>query len=329
MQEAIVEEKPYPIKSLWLASYGFGTQAATFRDFRQQALPKLDLLVVSEQVMTAAARIADLVLPVTSYYEEELELVPGIENWWLQVRAQTIPPVGESKTDWDIFAGLFERMGHGDAWRMGPDEFYGRLFAEHPDPLVNAIDWERLKEEKVMRLDVPSPLVPWGDFTFPTPSGKLELYHEDMVEYGQHILPHLEPLEGHRSPKAAQFPLTMMTIHSVYSTHSQHFGLPNIDQYLAEPRLEVNPRDASKRDLQSDDLVRVYNDRGAFKVKIKITESVRPGSVNLPQGWTHEHFPEGHYTNVLHMTINEAQEKIWETNAALFDNLVEIEQVMA
>ena len=88
---------------------------------------------------------------------------------------------------------------------------------------------------------------------------------------------------------------------------------------------------AEKADLAvvNGDLVNVYNDRGNFKVKVILTEAIKPGVLSLCEGWWPEHFVEGHFSDITHMTINPVQEAIppmHETNYAFNDNLVEVKK---
>jgi molybdopterin-containing oxidoreductase family molybdopterin binding subunit len=89
----------------------------------------------------------------------------------------------------------------------------------------------------------------------------------------------------------------------------------------------MNPVDASPRGIQDEDMVRVSNDRGSMKLRAKVHEGIRPGSVNTTQGWWPDHFIEGSHQELTHGVINPAQEAIYEPNAALYDVLVEVENV--
>ena len=133
-----------------------------------------------------------------------------------------------------------------------------------------------------------------------------------------------EPLESNRREIAKKYPLVFLNVHSVYTAHSQHVDLPWIKEVNPEPRLEISPTDAASRNLQDGDAVEVFNDRGKFKVKILISDSLKPGCVNMYQGWWPKHFVEGHYGSLLHMELNPAQDAVIETNFAPYDNLVEI-----
>ena len=329
MIDTIARADPYPIKSLWLAGYGFGTQSPNFDRFVREALPQLDLFVVTEQVMTPAAEYADLVLPCVSYYEDDMDLVPSAENHYVQLRRQAIAPIGDSKDDYSIFAGVCERLGHGADWRWDPEDWCRYMLEKSTDPVVRGIDWETLKRDGVVRLNVPDPSVPFADQVYPTPSGRIELYTESLRAFGQHVLVYEEPLESNRRERARSFPLTLMTSHPMHTVHSQHVDLPWIRELVPGPRLEMHPRDAAARGVASGNLVVVRNDRGQFRVHVTVTEAVRPGTLNLPQGWGPRHFAAGHYQNTAQLTPNAVQDAILETNYAVFDNLVEVEKVAA
>lgn len=326
MIETIANADPYPVKSLWLTNYGFGTQSARFKDFVERALPNLELFAVTEQVMTRAAEYADIVLPCVSYFEEELDIVPSGEIWYVQLRQRAIPPVGVSKSDWEIFSELMERMGRGGPWRMSAEEVCEGILRDHGDPYFTAIDWQQLKRDGVAAIPMPKTFIPFENLNFPTESGKMHVYQERLADFGEEVLRYQEPLESNRRKRAGLYPLTMLNSHHVHSVHSQHLDLPYIRELLPEPRLDMHPRDARHRGIADGDLVRVFNDRGAFKLRVTLTEAIKPGSVNAPQGWNRKHYVEGHHGDVMHLEINPAQDRLEESNFAIFDNLVQVEK---
>ena len=160
MVETIARGDPYPVKSLWLTNYGFGTQSPIFKRFVREALPQLELFAVTEQVMTPAAEYADIVLPCVSYFEEELDIVPGGEIWFLQLRQRAVPPVGESRSDWEIFAGLMEYMGRGGPWRMSAEEVCEGILRDHGDAYFRNVDWQKLNTKAWLRSRCPGPTCP-------------------------------------------------------------------------------------------------------------------------------------------------------------------------
>lgn len=325
LHEIVASGLPYPVKSLWISSYGLGTQSPGFDRFVRDALPNLDLFVVTEQLMTGAAEHADFVLPCVSYYEEEMDLVAGGEHWFLQLRQRAIPPVGEARNDYEIFADLARRMGQGDDWDLSNEAACRFILAAHGDPLFRAVDWDRLVADGAVRIEIPRPHVPFDDLRFDTPSGRIELYTEAFVDQGEAVLVHREPLEG-RDPR---FPLMLISPKHVHSTHSQHTMLPWIREHRPEPLLELNPRDAAPRGIRDGDTVRVWNARGSFTVAASLNEAVKPGMATVPQGYWRKHFKAGHFSDLGQVVRNAVQEAVIETNYPVWDVAVEVERLAA
>lgn len=329
MREIIASGEPYPIKSLWLTAYGFASQSPSLQRFVAEALPRLDLFVVTEQLMTEAARYADLVLPCVSCYEDELDLVAGGEHWYLQLRRRAISPVGESKNDYDIFRGVLDRMKRAEHWQMREEEICRFVLEHHADPAIRAVDWEELKAKGVVRVEIPRPHVPFADLRFPTPSGRIELYTESLGRFGEEILDYREPLESARTNLARKYPLTLLSPKHVHSTHSQHTMLPWIRELLPEARLEIHPRDAAERGIGDGDLVRIFNERGTLCTRALVSEAVRPGLVSVPQGFWREHFAAGHPGDLGQIVRSPVQDAIIETNYPVWDVLVQVAKEVA
>jgi molybdopterin-containing oxidoreductase family molybdopterin binding subunit len=327
MREIIASGRPWPIKSLWLSAYGFASQSPNFARFVQEALPQLELFVVTEQLMTDAARYADLVLPCVSYYEDDMDLVASGESWWMQLRRRAVQTVGESKNDYDIFRGVAERMGHGEHWQMGAEEICRFVLERHGEPGIRAIEWEQLKRDGVARVTIPRPHVPFGSLEFKTPSGRIELYTEQLAGFDEEVLRFAEPIESPRTKLATRYPLTLISPKHVHSTHSQHTMLPWIREVLPEPRLEIHPGDAAARNIVDGARVRIFNDRGSFETHATLSGGVRPGMVSVPQGFWRAHFLSGHPAELGHITRSAVQDAILETNYPVWDILVEVQVV--
>ncbi|MGV8083021.1 MAG: molybdopterin-dependent oxidoreductase [Coriobacteriia bacterium] len=327
--DIVASEQPYPVKLLWVNSYGFGTQGPELNKLKNEVLPKLDFLIVAEQVMNAGAELADLVLPVSTNYEEPFDLITSWSNMYVQIREQAISQMYESKTDYQIGQMLAERFGILDKseWKLDIKDYYRKhVIEENGAPEFSSIDFDELLKKKVVRANYPDPYVAFDSMRFNTPSGKIELYAENLVKFGEQLACHYEPFESNRNKKAATYPLTFMNCRTVYTTHSQHVNLDWIRELIPEPWLEISPGDAAARGIASGDVVHVFNDRGSYKVKALITPEIKLGCVNQRQGWWPKHFPEGHYSTMLHMELNPAQDAISETNFSPYDNLVEIKK---
>lgn len=328
--DMVASQQPHPVKLLWFDNYGWGTQMPDGNKMLNEAMPQLDFIITSDQMLNGGAELSDLVLPITSYYEEPYEVITAWSNFYVQLRKQVIPPLYEAKTDYEIGQMVAEKFGVKDStfWNLDVKDWLRKYaIEENAAPEFRAIDWDELEEKQVVAADFDDPYVPFVSGRWQTPSGKLEIYTDSLTDFDEEVAVHYEPIEGNRSEKAAQYPLTFMNARTVYTTHSQHVNLPWIREVAPEPWIEISTTDAEERDISTGDVVRVFNDRGEYKVKALVTEEIKPGCVNQRQGWWPKDFVDGtHYRSILHMDLNPAQDAIFETNFAPYDNLVQIEK---
>ena len=331
MFDRLRSDEPFPIKALWFMQYNIGTQCGRRKDLFEEVFPALDLIICSDLVMSPGAEYADIVLPVTSFYEEPGgDMVAGITTKVIQYRNQVLTPLWEEKSDWEIGCLFAEKIGKLDLWTAT-----GETIADNADWYIeNSIheglrtaDWEGCKATGAGWLGNEQPWVDFKDLKFDTPTGRAQLYYEDWYELGEAVPCFKEPHESNRSETAKTYPLTFMNCHGFHSVHSQHVGLPWISEFIPEPRIECNPVDAAARGLSDGDMVRVFNDRSSFKVRLQVTEGIKPGCLNMWQGWWPRHFEDGvHFAELLHYVENPAHELVTNTNFSPYDNLVEIER---
>ena len=329
--EAMRTGNPYPIKGLWCMQYGIGSQAPETEKLFNETLANLDYFVVSDVLMNHGAKYADLVLPVVSYYEQPTgDMVAGYDaHKIIQRSQQVIEPLWEAKSDWDIGQMYAEKLGLLDAWNAygsTVEENMEWVLANHPMESIKNTDFTEWREKGVSRLNMKQPWVSFEDKQFPTSTGRAHLYFEELVEAGQQLPCFVEPIEGNRREVAQTYPLTMMTAHPFFTVHGQNVTLPWVREFIPEPHMDINPIDASKYSIADGDMVRVFNDRGSFKIKAFLNEGIKPGCLNCYQGWWPEHYEEGHHGNVTHYKSNPAQNLIMETNWAAYDNAVQIEK---
>ena len=212
LMRAIEHDDPYPVRSLWLsASNMFNQTSANRSHVLRDILPKLELFVAVDLFMTDTAIMADIVLPACSIFEKS-DLIAGM---FLQLQRQVVAPEGESKADLDIFAGLAQRMGLEQFFDRSPED-YLREMLESNDPLLSGISLDRLQREDALLLNRPAaPYVGLADLRFNTPSGRIELYKEELVQHGAELPCYREPIEA--TPKNSlysKYPLTLIFSHS-------------------------------------------------------------------------------------------------------------------
>jgi molybdopterin-containing oxidoreductase family molybdopterin binding subunit len=240
---------------------------------------------------------------------------------FLQLQRVAVEPAGQSKSDWDIFAGLAAHMGLGQYFAGTPEQYLKEMI-ETDHPLLQGMTLERLEREDAVLLNRPrKPYVAFTDFNFNTPSGRIELYKEELVGHGAELPHYHEPVEASpANPLYEHFPLTLLFSHSRHRIHSTFANLPKFKQLEPEPRVEINPADAAHRSIGSDHLVRVYNQRGSVCLKARLSADIKPGVVVISEGSWVKDFPEGDPYSLTHEWVSPTSE-----NYAFFDTLVEIE----
>jgi molybdopterin-containing oxidoreductase family molybdopterin binding subunit len=315
--EAIADGRPYPVRALWLAGHNFMNQNPDNNRVLKTLVPRLEFIVVADMFMTASAQHADIVLPTCSFYEH-LDLLPPLDilSPYMQLQQKVIEPLHECRTDRDIVNEVGLRMGLGDDFVLTAEQYVDRVLSSgHPS--VEGITLEKLKEGPVA---VP----PYNVRGFRTPSGRIEFYSEQMREFGQELPLYLEPMESARRPQAKRYPVSYLSTHTKYGNHSLLASVGWLREVDPEPVLEMNPVDAERRGIEDGDMVVALNDRGSVRLRARVHEGIRPGAVNINEGWWHHQFAEGSYQALTHATINPAQMAVFEPNSAMYDNLVEV-----
>ena len=118
---------------------------------------------------------------------------------------------------------------------------------------------------------------------FPTYCRRAQFYidHQWFLEAGEE-LPTYKP-----SPAmGGDYPLGMTSGHNRWSVHSMnHFNETVLGTHRGSPSLMVNSGDAAARGVKDDDLVRVFNDVGEFRGRVKVAPHVKPGQIISYNGW--------------------------------------------
>lgn len=333
--DAVLEDKPYPVRAAWFQVDNYAQQMSD-KNKVAKALKALDFLVVSDYVMSATADLADIVLPAATYLEKT-DLLSS-NSYYLQYMPKVVEPLWEAKSDLDAFTLVAQKMGYGQYFDKTPDEYLQEILHlgdPDADANVNGLTWEQLTQG-APHLNTPTvPYVPFFNKEFPTKSGRIEFYVERLIPYEQEIADYKEPIEASpTNPLFAKYPLVFLSTHTRFRTHSQYCNLPWLTEINNDGQgfLEINPKDAAARGIADGDVVRVFNDRGEMKVYARLTEGIKPGVVNCYQGgWDTirvKHYLEGHPNNLTHQIANPSQSIIpnFRSNAAYFDCLVQVEK---
>lgn len=279
-----------------------------------EGLKREDLFtVVHELFMTDTADYADIVLPATSQLEH-VDLHKGYGHTFLTYNHPAIPPLGESKSNWEVMTLLAKTMGFTEPWLFQtPDEVIEEVLAATAalNPALQGITLARLKAEPTIPFTLEA-TTPFANLTFPTPSGKVELYCEAMAKAGLDPLPGWAQDKEDFSPPATLGselpPLDLITSAAHHFVTSSMANQPNLIEREGTPFVEIHPQDAALRQIKDGDTVIIENSRGWCKLQAVVTEAIRPGVLASPKGrWARlDPFQNGEGGRNVNWTISDA-----------------------
>jgi anaerobic selenocysteine-containing dehydrogenase len=235
--------------------------------------------VVLEHFQTDTADYADILLPATTQLEH-VDAHSAYGHLYMMANNAAIAPLGEAKPNTEIFRLLAARMGYDDPCFKESDDAIAAQAFKQDDVRAIHFDWDALKNKGWQKLNMPD--APFADGGFPTPSGKCEFYSARMLADGLDPLPaYIPPYESPASNPAlaAKYPLAMISPPARNFLNSTFVNVQSLRSTEGEPHLDLHPVDAAARGIVSADAVRIYNDRGSFIAKARVTDRARPGLV--------------------------------------------------
>jgi len=254
---------------------------------------------VHEQVMTDTARYADLVLPATTSMEHE-DIYRSFGHLYVQLAEPVVRPVGEARSNWQVFGQLARALGVAEAHYVRPVGVVIRELLARGDASVRSITYERLRAEGSVRLDLPRPYMPFAHGA-PTPSGRVELYSASLAERGLPPLPTWTPLaEGPATGAQAQrYPLQCIVPPNRFFLNSSFSQSDLLRRRQGTPTVMLAPADATTRGIADGDSVQVESARGASTFTARVTDATRPGVAVIEGIWWHRFHPGGRGVNFL------------------------------
>jgi anaerobic selenocysteine-containing dehydrogenase len=281
-----------------------------------QGFAREDLFtVVLEHFQTDTADYADYILPATTQLEH-WDMHSSYGHTDALLNRPAIAPLGEAKTNTQIFRELAQRMGRTDA------RFTDACFSDDDETLCrqaygDAVSFDTLLAQGFATLDTPE--APFAAGHFPTPSGKCEFFSARLAAQGLDGLPDHVP--NHEAVNtSATYPLAMISPPARNFLNSTFVNVKSLRDIEGEPLLEMHPDDAAARSIHSGDTVRVFNQRGTYRCKAHVSERARPGVVNGLGIWWRKLGLDG--TNVNELT----SQKLTDLGRAptFYDCLVEV-----
>jgi len=225
--------------------------------------------VVLEHFLTDTADHADYVLPATTQLEH-WDIHSSYGHTDVLLNRPAIAPVGQARSNTDVFRQLAARMGFDEPCFADDDEALCRTaFGAH-------VDFKALLEHGFASLKVPE--APYAEGGFPTPSGRCEFFSQRLADQGLDGLPHHVP-NREAAGSSARYPLAMISPPARNFLNSTFVNVKSLRDIETEPLLEIHADDAQARGIQDGALVRIFNDRGSYHCRAQVSTRARAGLV--------------------------------------------------
>ena len=280
-----------------------------------QAIKKLDFIVCNDSTITPSGLWADVLFPIATHFERHDVALPWYKGHYYIHRPKVIQPMGESKTDFQIYTELAYRLG-GEQFGKKYNPRATRDYFQHDDDVDEAylrawwegvqhhqnveMSWEDFKKHGVYKFILERPHVAFQDnvekgVKWETPSGKIEVFSTTLAQYddwtktayGYEIpaIPKwIEPWESlNATDKMAKHPYHLISPHPRWRTHSIFNNIGWLRETY-EQEVTINASDAKKLGIKTGDVVEVFNDRGRTVVPAYVTERCMPGVMVLHEG---------------------------------------------
>ena len=230
-------------------------------------LEHLDFLVVQDIFLTETGKLADVVLPASSFAEKDGTFT-NTERRVARVR-QAIRPVGRSRPDWQIICELSRRLGYPMDY-ASPEEIFEEI--RQVTPSYAGITYGRLESE--------------GGLQWPCPHldhPGTQYLHKDRFARGKG---QFFPIE-HREPAELtdeEFPLILTTGRVLYQYHTGTMSrrAPGLVEKAPECRVEIAARDAQTYGIEDREMVRVSSRRGQLTARALVSTKAFPGTIFIP-----------------------------------------------
>lgn len=312
--EVALYDAPYVKNNIHAAlTFGdaFTLEAGSANDMLEW-VKSLDFFAIVDIYHSSAVDYADIVLPACTKFECE-ENVKQLRASYghIMLANGMVEPLFKSKSDLQIERLLAEQWGLEDLLPKTYEELarHGLEGAEKLSPTMKGISYDSLLANGgcMPVAGAGDDYRPNGhaDQVYTTPSTKMELYFEYLLDQGHQLPVYEDANEAYEdNPVKKDYPLyftqgkTRYRIHAYYSA-SQWF------QEDYEPSVNISPVDAEERGIKTGDDVRVFNGRGEFLCKALVNESMRPGVLFMAETTYTRYYKKGFLQNVTNSARNE------------------------
>ncbi|MDM3224266.1 molybdopterin-dependent oxidoreductase [Citrobacter sp. Cf088] len=279
--KGILEANEPPVRMLWVACKNPFAQDFD-RSKMEKAFEKLEMVVCADQFFNETVQHADIVLPVTTAFEE-WNVDASYWHYWLSINQPAIKPMYEAKCDLEIAVLLSRTINKLEPGSCTfPQEFNHKrwLDQEFNDGMAKMFgisSWDDLLDGPKKAI-LPSSAA-WYDRKFKTPSGKFEFRSELCEKNGHTALPEYKP------EAKSTLPFHLFTPHVQFGIHSQFINLDWMQVFYPEPFVYMHPISAEKRGIAENDLVKVFNTVGEVELRAKVTANVPEDFLVMYESW--------------------------------------------
>lgn len=235
----------------------------------EEAFKRLEFLVVQDIFLTETAKLADVVLPASSFAEKDGTFVNSDRRVNRVRKAVEMP--GKAREDWRIIHDLSSLMGYPMREYRGASEIFDEI--AEVTPIMAGISYDRIEKEGI-QWPCPDSKHP-GTSTlflekFNTPDG---LGVINPVEY----TPQTEKV-------SAEYPFLLNSGRILYQYHSSTMSGKNdaLNAYADQAYVIVNPVDADHLGFANGDRVRVWSRQGELETVVDIRDEVLEGELFMP-----------------------------------------------
>ena len=272
--EALLEMRDPPIRSLFIACNNPAVTNPEAGKLRR-ALCREDLFtVVHDPFLSVTAKYADIVLPAANYLETE-DFYRSYGSYYMQYGHRAVAPFGQSRSNAAVAKALAMRLGLDDPiFSMSEDQMVQELF-RGATGTVSDVDPRKLRDAG------PINIAPKGGQQFRTPSGRLEFYSETMATQGLPAMPDWHP-DSAELRDAARWPLRLLTAPGYFQSHTAFTPVDFLREREGEPCCILHPDDARSRGLSDGQPVKLFNERGAVGLVLRVSDEIQPGVALVP-----------------------------------------------
>lgn len=232
----------------------------------EEALSKIDFLVVQDIFLTETAKLADVILPALSCFEKEGTFTNSGRRI-LRVN-KALDQIGDAKLDWKIITEIARRMGYEMAYENA-NEIMEEIASV--TPIYGGIHYDRLEKEHLQ----------WPCLN--REHKGTQYLHKDKFARGKghfNAVDFIPPAE--KADEEYPFMLTTGRILYHYHTATMTRKSTPLNQYVKDAYVEMSPYDVKKLSLKDKDRIKVSSRRGQIEIYVKESDRVAPGNLFIP-----------------------------------------------